>query len=144
MAKKEQESPERHSSVLRKILKIAGISLGTIILLLIIAVVAGPHLIPTSAVERAVSKSTQRNFGRPSKIGKFSMSLIGGTNIVINDLVIEEKSAYGDRPFFRADKIVLDARLIPLLADKIVVRELLVQNPEISIVRGPDGRFNFE
>jgi len=136
--------PAARKSVVKKIAKIAGIAIGAIILLLVIAVAIGPYLIPTSAVERIISDNTQKDLGRPAKIDDVSMSLIAGMKMTVTNLEISDKPEYGERPLLKVGRVVLDADILPLLGKRrLVVNKLSIEKPELSVVKGKDGRYNF-
>ncbi|HUW35368.1 MAG TPA: AsmA family protein [Planctomycetota bacterium] len=141
MSTSQKSAPRR--SVVKKIAKIAGIVVGTIILLFLIAVAIGPYLIPTSAVERIISKNTQQDLGRPAKIDDVSVSLIAGVKMTVTNLEISDKPEYGDRPLLKIGRVVLDADLLPLLGKRrLVVNKLSIEHPEVSVVKAKDGRYN--
>jgi|GEM_PF-3508923 len=139
-----KENKPKKKSTTRRIVKFVLVALVVGFVLLAAAVIVVPALISTSTAEWVISQNTKENLGRPAKLGDFSMSLVGGLRVVISDLVIEDKEEYGDRPLLKVDKIILSADILPLLKKEIVVNKLSIENPQISVVKGKQGRFNFE
>ncbi|NQT18134.1 MAG: AsmA family protein, partial [Planctomycetes bacterium] len=142
MSDENKQNVGQKKSVIRRIGKAVVVALVVLFVLLAASVVIGPALVSTAAVERVISESTQENLGRPAKLGDFSMSLIGGARVVLSDLVIEDKKEYGDEPLLQIDKLTLDADILPLLRKKLVINNLTIEGPRISVVKGEDGRLN--
>jgi len=134
--------PPRRRSLVRRIARVAAISLAVLVVLVLAAIVIVPAVIPTSAVASAISERTKEDLGRPAELGSFSMSIIGGVKVTLSDLVIKDKEKYGQRPLLKVDKITVDADLFPLLGRRLVVNRMLVEQPEVSVVRGRDGLYN--
>lgn len=80
-------------------------------------------------------KSLQRNvdFGE-IKIGLFS-------GISVADLQVMQKK--GEEEFFSVKAVELHYQFLPLLTGKVVVDQILLDQPEIYVARLPDGQFNF-
>ena len=137
-----ERSVSKSRRLLGKAVKVAIAVIGTIVALLAVAIILGPYLIPTSAVERAVSNKTKEDLGRPATLGDFSLSLVTGVKLTLTDLVIQEKEGYGARPFLKVDKVTLDADIWPMLGRKFVVNKLTIEQPELSVVKNREGQYN--
>ncbi|HUS57784.1 MAG TPA: hypothetical protein VM141_03955, partial [Planctomycetota bacterium] len=81
-----ERSVSKSRRLLGKAVKVAIAVIGTIVALLAVAIILGPYLIPTSAVERAVSNKTKEDLGRSATLGDFSLSLVTGVKLTLTDL----------------------------------------------------------
>lgn len=124
---------------MRKIMKIIGVSA-----VLLVAVVAGLNIFVKSYLTDARIKTlvvppVEKALGRQVTIGNIKVSLFSG--ITINDFAVKEQDGQTDFIHVRAFKISYD--LLPLLDKKLRVSEILLDSPNIKVIRGLDGRFNF-
>jgi uncharacterized protein involved in outer membrane biogenesis len=123
-----------------KALKIIGICLGAFILFMVLAVGLGPYVIPWgSMITDAVEDAT----GRKASVEQVSVSLIGGLEVEIKGLVVQDLPAYGARPLLKLDSLHIQVSLTPLLASKMVVEKTLIQGLEVSLVKDKQGRLNW-
>ncbi len=123
-----------------KALKIIGICLGVLVLFLVLALAVGPYVIPWgSIVTGAIEDAT----GRKASVEEVSVSLIGGLEVNIKGLVVQDLPAYGKRPLVKLDSLHSQLSLTPLLASKMVVETTLVKGLEVSLVKNKQGRLNW-
>lgn len=124
-----------------KALKIIGICVGVLLALLVIAVAVVPYVIPWGSIlTGAVSDGT----GRPASVQEVSLSLWGGLEVEVKGLVVQDLPRWGPRPLLKLERLRLQADLLPLLASKVVVRDAAVQGLEVSLVKDPRGRINWQ
>lgn len=81
----------------------------------------------------------QKELGRQVTIGSLEVSLLRG--ITIKDIAVKEGDSNQD--FISVDTFRLSYELLPLLQKKLVIKEVLIDKPEIRIVRNNEGQFNF-
>lgn len=91
-------------------------------------------------VRQFVVPPAEQALGRKVAIGAISVGLFSG--ITIDDFAIKE--ANGTTDFVSAKAFVLRYNLLPLLQKKVELSEMRLEKPTVSVVRGTDGRFNFE
>ncbi|MFO7750916.1 MAG: AsmA family protein [Desulfobacteraceae bacterium] len=82
----------------------------------------------------------EESLGRSVAMEGIKASLFSG--ITIDNVAVKEKDKTGD--FVTVKKFVLSYKLMPLLNKKVVVSEIRVVEPKISVVRDKKGRFNYE
>jgi len=138
----DQHTPTRRKRLVRRILKIAMIIAAAVVVAAAAVVFLAPLLVSTSAVERAISRQTQQSLGRPAHLGDFSLSLLGRLRVTLSDLVVEDLPEYGDRPLARIERLHAEVGLAGLLRNRLVVKSLVIDNAEFSVVRGRDGELN--
>ena len=136
------QEPAKRKRLPGRLLKIILIAAAAALLLAALVLSILPLLISNSAVERAISRQTQQALGRPARLGDSSISLFGGLHITLSDLVIEDLPQFGDRPLVRIERLKMSAALLSLLSGKPAVTSLVIDNPELSVVRRADGELN--
>lgn len=114
---------------------VAGALLAGIAALAVLAKV----LITPERVKRAVIPVAEKALQRPVRLGNVEVSIFSG--IVLWDVAVMEKN--GTSPFLSAKAAKLSYRFWPLLKGRVVVNEVGIEEPKISVVRFPDGTFNY-
>jgi len=123
----------------RKLLIICGIAIGTIGLLagaalLLVKALVTPEMIRNYVLPR-VEKAVHRRIDMAdAKIGLFSGIVLSGVKLYERD---------GTGTFLSLGEARLKYQLLPLLSRRVVVDEIVLDTPEVHIVRNPDGTFNF-
>lgn len=81
----------------------------------------------------------EEQLGRKIEIGSINVSLFSG--IDIKDIVVKEKTPALD--FVSIGTFRLKFELMPLFEKRLVIKEILIDQPVVRIFRDPQGVFNF-
>lgn len=81
----------------------------------------------------------QKAIGREITLGSLDVSLLKG--ITITDINIKERK--GKQDFVSIKTFRLSYQLLPLLRKHLVIKEILIDEPQIRIIKGSDNKFNF-
>lgn len=84
--------------------------------------------------------TAEKALNRKVTVGSIDISLFKG--ITIRDFTIKETDESSD--FFSCEEFILKYKLIPLLSKKVIIDELRLISPAMSLNRNKDGQFNFE
>jgi AsmA protein len=80
---------------------------------------------------------------RKVTLGALSLSVMTGS-LVANDLTIAEDPKFGQTPFFTAKRFRIGVQMKPLIFNRqLIVRSFEVDAPQIYLIRGEDGTWNF-
>jgi AsmA protein len=80
---------------------------------------------------------------RKVTLGDLSLSVMTGS-LVANDLAIPEDPKFGETPFFTAKRLRIGVQMKPLIFNRqLIVRSFEVDAPQIHLIRGEDGTWNF-
>jgi AsmA protein len=80
---------------------------------------------------------------RKVTLGDLSLSITTGS-LVANDLAIAEDPQFGQTPFFTARRLRIGVEMTPLIFKRqLVVRRFEVDAPQIHLIRGENGVWNF-
>jgi AsmA protein len=123
-----------------KTVKILGI-----IFIVVLVIIAGlslfVHLYLTDERLRTLLlPPLEEALGRQVAITGMDVSLLHG--ITIRDLLVKE--ADGKTDFLRTKAFVLHYDLLPLLQKKLLISEIMIEEPFVRIVRTKNGTFNFD
>jgi uncharacterized protein involved in outer membrane biogenesis len=132
--------------VMMKILKIIGIALLSIVVL----VVAGLFIfIKTFNINRykpIIIEQTSKALKRPVSLDHIDLrvSLKEGVRARINNFVIQDDPTFSQTAFLQVREAFLGLDALSLLKKEIVLSDIDIQSPHISIVRNAQGQLNVQ
>lgn len=91
----------------------------------------------------ALLAQAKQQTGRDITIGDVGVTLWPGLGARVADVVISEDPAFGTEPFVRAKQLVVNVKLLPLLKKRVEIKRLVLDEPNIVIIKGDAKRFNF-
>src|SRR5438105_10212222 len=117
--------------------------IGGIFVLILIAVLALPFLIDVNHFRPTIEAKLQQTLGRPVQIGEMHLSLLAG-GVSVQNVVIGEDPAFGSAPFLTAKSLDVGVTMLPLLLSRSLdVNSITLREPELRLVRGNGGKWNF-
>ncbi|HZY73532.1 MAG TPA: AsmA family protein [Edaphobacter sp.] len=109
----------------------------------IVAVAAVPLFVNVNTFRPLLERQLTAALGRKVTMGKLSLSVLS-SDVVARDLSIADDPAFGSAPFLTAKSLHLGVELRPLIfSHKIIVRRLRIDEPQIRLVHGEQGIWNF-
>jgi hypothetical protein len=99
-------------------------------------------LIRTTWFAEGVRDGLSRQIGRAVAFTDMKPLIRTGVGAQVDNFVIYEMD--GVTPFVDAERVRVRVRLIPLLFRRVRLSELTVVKPQIRLVEGKEGRWNFE
>ena len=124
---------------MKKLLKVAGIVVGVLILLIIGLSIFVKSYLSSDRLKPIILPKAEALTGRKVLLDDISVSLFIG--IVAKGLSVKEKD--GQRNFVKVGRFVLSYRLLPLLKKQLVISKIEIGSPSISIKKEKGGRYNF-
>lgn len=118
--------------------KLWGLFFAVLLLPTVALTLLAKTLITPERVKAHLLPLAEQALAREVKLGDVKIGLLSG--IRLDDLVIFEKE--GDEPLIRADRALLRYQFWPLLKGQVVVDEVRLENPRITLIRLADGSFN--
>ena len=91
-------------------------------------------------LKEIIIPQAEKSLGRPVDISGIKVGLFSG--ITVENVVVKEADNKTD--FVSVKKFILRYDLMPLLQKKVVVSEIRIVEPRLSIQRDKKGKFNFE
>jgi AsmA protein len=124
---------------LKRILKWVGISF----VLLVLIVVSLPFLINVDRFRPTLQADLTDALGRQVTLGNLRLQILSG-EVTADDLSVAEDPAFGKPAFLRAKSLHIGVEIWPfLLSRRLIVTDLLLDQPEIDLVQTPTGDWNF-
>ena len=124
---------------MKKLLKVAGIVVGILILLIIGLSIVVKSYLSSDRLKPLILPKAESMTGRTVLLDDISVSLFKG--IVAKGLSVKEKD--GKEDFLKIGRFVLSYRLLPLLKKQLVSSKIELGSPSISIKKERGGRYNF-
>ena len=119
--------------------RIAGIAMVLIVLTMAIA----PFFINADAFRPAIENELSSTLGRSVTIGHLSYSFFSG-GLVARNVAVADDPRFGSAPFFQVKsmRIGVDAGAL-LLHRALHIRSFVADSPEIRLISGPNGTWNY-
>ncbi len=117
--------------------------IGIVVVVFVVVLVALPFLVNVNSFRPKIESEASSALGRQVKLGNLSLSLFSGT-VEADDIAIADDPAFSKSPFVTAHTLKIGIELMPLIFSKqIHVTELLLEEPEISLLKDAKGTWNF-
>ncbi|OGB88194.1 hypothetical protein A3J44_06390 [candidate division WOR-1 bacterium RIFCSPHIGHO2_02_FULL_45_12] len=126
---------------MKKLLKWAGVIIGSLVGLLIIGAIALPFVLPLEKIKELVTARLSEAIHREIKVEKVSFNLFSG--IKLEKLSVSNREGFAKKPFVSADAIELRYAFWPLFNRQIIVKEFRLVKPEILIEKNAGGTSNY-
>jgi AsmA protein len=124
---------------LKRILKWVGI----FFVLFILIVVSLPFLINVDRFRPTLQSALTNALGRQVTLGNLRLDVLTRA-VTADDLSVAEDPAFGKPAFLRAKSLHVGVEILPFLfSRKLIVTDLVLDQPEIDLVQSPTGDWNF-
>jgi|SRR5579871_384456 len=116
---------------------------GILVAVLILAVVSVPFLINVDQFRPNLQAALSSALGRDVTLGNLQLKILSG-EVMADDLSVAEDPAFGKPAFLRAKSLHVGVELWPfLMSRRLIVTDLNLDQPEITLVQAPSGDWNF-
>ncbi len=120
------------------------LTLLTIVVLLVAAVVVAPMLIPSDTVRSVVSTQGAEVLGRDVAIdGDIKITVLPRVGATIQGVRVANAEGFGDEPFAELEELKVGVALAPLIGRKVEVQELVLVRPQVRLQAKADGANNW-
>jgi AsmA protein len=114
-----------------------------IIVVLVVLVLVAPFLIPVNQFRPTIEEKASAALGRKVEVGNLSLSLFTGS-LAADNLAIADDPKFSNSPFLTAKSIKVGVELLPLILRKdLVITNIVIDNPEVTLLRNPGGEWNY-
>jgi AsmA protein len=114
-----------------------------VIAVLIVLVLVAPFLIPVNQFRPTIEEKASTALGRKVDVGNLSLSLFSGS-LAADNLAIADDPKFSKSPFLSAKSIRVGVELLPLILHKdLVITNIVIDSPEVSLLRGPGSEWNY-
>jgi AsmA protein len=117
--------------------------LAIVVALLIVVAIALPFLVNVNSFRPQIESNLSSALGRPVKVGNMGLSMFSGS-VKADELSIADDPKFSNTPFIEAKSLQVGVELLPLIFSKqLNVTHLRIDQPKITLLRGPGGVWNF-
>jgi AsmA protein len=114
-----------------------------VVVVLIVAAVAIPWLVNVNNFRPEIESNLSSALGRPVKVGNLSLSILSGS-VEADQLASADDPKFSSAPFIQAKTLKVGVELLPLIFSKqLHVGGVVIDHPEINLLRDRDGVWNF-
>ena len=114
-----------------------------VVAVVIVVILVLPFLIDVNMFRPRIESELTNALGRKVTVGDLKLSLWSGS-LAADNIAIADDPAFSNQPFVKADALDLGVNLMPLiLSKKLEVRDITLTRPQVSLMRTPQGRWNF-
>ncbi len=122
----------------KKVVTYTGISLVVIIAVLLIL----PFVINLDTYIPQITSSASKAIGRQVSISHLRLTILSGLGVELKGVTVQEKVP-AKAPFISVKDISVGVNLLPLLKKEISVSKVVLDKPDINIIRYANGTYNF-
>jgi len=132
------------SSFARAAMRVSGIALAVVAVLLATAWIALAVLLPRDRVLTLVRGQLARSLRREARIADVSVRLWPPVRLAARGFELAEPGGFGRGAAVKVGSLDLDLDVLPLLAGRLVVRSLTLEQPTLHLVLRADGTTNLD
>lgn len=121
------------------------VGLGILVLLIVVAVVAIPFLVPTDVITRRVVAAVEARTGRDLAIeGPVELAFFPKLAVRLSEVRLSNPEGASRPDMVRLGELDVQVALLPLLGGEIAVDRFVLRRPEIALEIDPSGRPNWQ
>jgi len=119
------------------------IILAVVVVVLIALVAVLPFIIDANQFKPTLETKLSAALGRQVNIGNIQLAILSG-GVRVDNVSIADDPAFSRTPFLTAKQLTAGVALVPLIfSKKIEVRSFTVTEPQVTLLRSPNGTWNF-
>jgi len=121
------------------------IALGTLVVIFVVLVVLAVLNLNyfINRNKEYLLTQVEESLGREVTVGSVETGFTDGIGIRMSGFTLSDDRKFSEGDFIRAQDIQINVSFIPLLSKKIVVTKLILNKPDITVIRNTNGDFNF-
>jgi AsmA protein len=120
-----------------------GIVIGTIVLVLIVAVVVFAATFNVNQYRGTIQSELEKRFDRRVVLGDMHLGIFP-PRLQVQNLSIADDPKFNDaKPFVEAQELDVSVKLLPLLSKSVEISSLSLQRPSVELIKDPQGTWNF-
>jgi autotransporter translocation and assembly factor TamB len=112
--------------------------------LLIATAWVAPYFLNAGRYRARLKAGLERSFGRKVTLGHIALHFFPHLGFTVDNVVVDEDSAFGVEPFVRVGRIDCDLQWRSLWSSHLYFGTLRLADPSINLVRNSAGRWNIE
>lgn len=126
---------------MRKFIKWAGIAVGAVLAILIVASLLLYFFLPLNAIKDYATKQLSDQLHHEVQVKGVSFNIFSG--IKLTGLTVANRKGFDSAPLISADAVELKYLFWPLFSGKVIIPEINLVKPRILVEKSRRGEFNF-
>jgi len=118
--------------------------LGGVVGLILILLITVPLLIDVNRYRGLIEGKAQEALGREVRLGEMKLSLLPSVAVRIDDLAIGALPEEGGGDLITARRVRVGVKLLPLMRKQLKVTSIVVDAPQLTLLRDSQGRWNVQ
>ncbi|MBR3604015.1 MAG: hypothetical protein IKL48_05000 [Elusimicrobiaceae bacterium] len=102
--------------------------------------IAAQKMFNAQQISELLVHQLQELFDRPVVITSLDLKFLN--TVQLNGFAVLDTEVLPSEPFIAAESVTIRYKILPLLEHKLIIDEVTLNRPRISVVRGPDGNYN--
>ena len=120
-----------------------GIVVGTIILVLVLAVVVFAATFNVNQYRGTIQSELEKRLNRRVVLGDMHLAILP-PRLQVQNLSIADDPKFNDaKPFVEAQELDVSVKLLPLLSKSVEISSLSLQRPSVELIKDAQGMWNF-
>jgi AsmA protein len=119
------------------------IVLGGLLVVVLAVLALLPRLLDVNRYHDRIQAELQTRLGRQVQLGQMNLGLLPPTFKVQNAVIGEDPKYNSGMPFAQTAELDIRLKLQPLLHKDVQVESLQMVRPQVELIRGSDGTWNF-
>jgi len=130
---------------MKRFLKVAGITAGVVVVLIITAVILVPMMVNINDYKDRIISVVEKQTGRKLKIqGNIELSVFPRMGVTLDTVELGNASGFEAPVFARVKQLRIRVRILPLLFRRLEADVVTVQGLFLALERNKDGRTNWD
>lgn len=119
------------------------IVLGSLLVIVLAVLVLLPRMLDVNRYRDRIQAELQTRLGRSVQLGQMNLGLLPPTFKVQNAVIGEDPKYNSGMPFAQTAELDIQLKLQPLLHRDVQIDSLRMVRPQVELIRGADGAWNF-
>lgn len=130
---------------MKKFFKWTGITIGSLIVLIILALIIAPFFIDIQKFKPTIEQQVTKAIGRDFTIGgDLELSLFPWAGMSFSDVHLGNPEGFTEKEFVSIKSFDVKVKFMPLLSKDIQVKRFVINGPRIVLEKAQDGTANWE
>jgi len=121
---------------------VAWVALGLVVVVGVLALI--PFAVDLDKHHDAILNRIKPYVNRQVDFTGIRLTILSGLGAELQGVRVQDDPAFAREEFFSAEAVRLKVALLPLLKKKIMIRTVVLKRPQVNVVRGADGTWNFQ
>jgi len=121
---------------------VAWVAVGLVVVVGVLAII--PFAVDLNKYHDTILKRIKPYVNRQVDFTGIRLTILSGLGAELQGVRVQDDPAFAEDTFLAADSVQLKVALLPLLKKKIMIRTVVLKRPQVNVIRGADGTWNFQ